>query len=323
METHRLLSEAHIAASELRPLYEIIFKDGFRVQRREKKFVKNDCSRGYSRSLPETVMKCWPLGDPCACTTATWAVTCWPFWLWPLGDVLSDSATRICESLESDDSNGTTSITLTLPDGAVCRIIFFCWLRNREKLARFIPSEELTWLKLTWCKATGVSCVARWTSDIVLVVFDGLIDVFASDSSFATDVTVMKFLVVANRVAIIDAPLQLQRISSANYKWRPNKTFLVITRTIRSDSSKRLVTNDGALQQFFFFAILCAANKRFYWSNKLAKWRNNSKRARFLVYCVCSEFDLKLSARRSELNIFGAIPNNKFKRELFSRGCSF
>lgn len=79
----------------------------------------------YLQSLPETVMKCWPFGDPCACTTATWAVTCWPFWFWPFGDVVRDSATRIWESLESDDSKGTTSITLTLPEGAVCRIIFF------------------------------------------------------------------------------------------------------------------------------------------------------------------------------------------------------
>lgn len=71
-------------------------------------------------------MKCWPFGDPWACTTATWAVTCCPFWCWPFGDVVIDSATRICESLESPDSIGTTSITLTLPDGAVCRIIFFC-----------------------------------------------------------------------------------------------------------------------------------------------------------------------------------------------------
>lgn len=85
-------------------------------------------SQKYSQSLPETVMKCWPpLGDPCACTTATCAVTCWPFWLWPFED---GSATRICESLESEDSSGTTSMTLTLPEGAVCRIIFFCRRRS-------------------------------------------------------------------------------------------------------------------------------------------------------------------------------------------------
>lgn len=47
-----------------------------------------------------------------------------------------------------------------------------------------------------------MSCVARCTSDKVLVVFEVVIDVFASES-FDTDVTVMKFLVVANRVAII------------------------------------------------------------------------------------------------------------------------
>lgn len=45
--------------------------------------------------------------------------------------------------------------------------------------------------------------MARCTSDMVLVVFEELIDVFTSDSSFVTDVTVMKFLAVANRVAII------------------------------------------------------------------------------------------------------------------------
>jgi hypothetical protein len=38
---------------------------------------------------------------------------------------------------------------------------------------------------------------------MVLVVFDDEIDVLASGSSFVTEVTVMKFLAVANRVAII------------------------------------------------------------------------------------------------------------------------
>jgi hypothetical protein len=37
----------------------------------------------------------------------------------------------------------------------------------------------------------------------VLVVFDDDIDVLASESSFETDVTVMKFLVVASLVAIL------------------------------------------------------------------------------------------------------------------------
>ena len=37
----------------------------------------------------------------------------------------------------------------------------------------------------------------------MLVVFEFEIDVFASESSFVTDVTVIKFLVVANRVAIL------------------------------------------------------------------------------------------------------------------------
>lgn len=89
--------------------------------------VRQDALARYSLNLPETVIKCWPLGDPWACTTATCAVTCWPFWFWPFCDVVSDSATKICESLEStSDSKGTTSITLTLPEGAVWRIIFFC-----------------------------------------------------------------------------------------------------------------------------------------------------------------------------------------------------
>lgn len=159
-------------------------------------------------------MKCWPFGDPWACTTATWAVTCCPFWCWPFGDVVIDSATRICESLESPDSIGTTSITLTLPDGAVCRIIFFCLqIRNYATFKKDFNNTfvvELTWLKFTWCKATGVSCCdARWTSDKLLVVFDVVIDVFASESSFGTDVTVMKFLVVANRVAIIYNSIRL------------------------------------------------------------------------------------------------------------------
>lgn len=160
----------------------------------------------YSLSLPETVMKCWPFGDPWAWTTATWAVTCCP-WFWSLGDALSDSATRICESLESDDSKGTTSITLTLPEGAVWRIIFFCLSNTNYAILKsqfnYTLSTKHTWLKFTWCKATGVICVARWTSDKVLVVFDDVIDVLASESSFDTEVTVMKFLAVANRVAII------------------------------------------------------------------------------------------------------------------------
>lgn len=156
----------------------------------------------YSQSLPETVMKCWPpLGDPCACTTATCAVTCWPFWLWPFED---GSATRICESLESEDSNGTTSMTLTLPEGAVCRIIFFC--RRRSDYAIVIGGRNyglsaFTWLRFTWCKATGVICAVRCPSEPELAC----VDVPASDSSFGTDVTVMKFLAVANRVAILNA----------------------------------------------------------------------------------------------------------------------
>jgi hypothetical protein len=90
-------------------------------------------------------MKCWPFGDPWACTTATWAVTCWLFWLSPF-----DSATRICESLESEDSRGTTSITLTLPDGAVWRIIFFCRRKGDfSEFPRFFPqnspSPDLDW----------------------------------------------------------------------------------------------------------------------------------------------------------------------------------
>lgn len=90
--------------------------------------------------------------------------------------------------------------------------------------------RQLTWLKFTWCNETGVNCVARCTSDKVLVVFDELIDVFTSDSSFVTDVTVMKFLAVANRVAII----RLHNFGCLSGKnRRPNKTFLVITRTIR------------------------------------------------------------------------------------------
>ena len=149
-------------------------------------------------------MKCCPLGDPWACTTATCAVTCWPFWFCPFGDV-SDSATRIWESLESDDSNGTTSITLTLPEGAVCKIIFFC---ERKKVTQQIQPLLillcLTWLRFTWCNETGVSCVVRWPSDKVLVVFEFDNEVFASESSlFVTEVTVMKFLAVAKRVAIV------------------------------------------------------------------------------------------------------------------------
>lgn len=51
----------------------------------------------------------------------------------------------------------------------------------------------------------GWFCPVRCPSDTALVVFVGEIDGPASESSFDTDVTVMKFLVVANRVAILDA----------------------------------------------------------------------------------------------------------------------
>lgn len=78
----------------------------------------------YLQILPENVINCCPFGDPCVWTTATCAVTCWPF-VWLFGDDVSGSATIIWESLESDDSKGTTSITLTFPDGAVCSMIFF------------------------------------------------------------------------------------------------------------------------------------------------------------------------------------------------------
>lgn len=185
-------------------------------------------------------MKCWPLGDPCAWTTATCAVTCWPFWFWSFGDDVRDSATKIWESLESDDSKGTTSIKLTLPDGAVWSIIFFCWQNCNYAKWRLLCRSILTWLRFTWCKPTGVICVVRWLSDNVLTVF---VDVLMLDSSsFDTDVTVMKFLVVANRVAIIHT--RISYTTCLRKKQRPNKTFLVITRTIRSGFSKLLVTND-------------------------------------------------------------------------------
>lgn len=80
-------------------------------------------------NLPDTVIKCCPpLGDSCAWTTATCAVTCWPFWFCvPFGEAMgSATATVICElSLESDDSIGTTSMTPTPPPPAACKIIFF------------------------------------------------------------------------------------------------------------------------------------------------------------------------------------------------------
>lgn len=143
-------------------------------------------------NLPETVMKCWLFGEPWAAwTTATWAVTCWPFWFWPLDDV-SDSETRICESTESEDSKGNTSITLTLPEGAVWRIIFFWRIILTLKKVQLLHNNYYTWLRLTWCKETGVDEFAE---------FEGVMDVLSSELSLlATDVTVMKFL--ANRVAI-------------------------------------------------------------------------------------------------------------------------
>lgn len=187
------------------------------------------------------MIKCWPLGDPWACTTATCAVTCWPFWSF------DDSATRIWESLESDDSKGTTSMTLRFPDGAVWRIIFFYFYRHRNVMQRLwtiFTFEEVTWLKFTWWRATGVNCVARWTSDKVLVVLDDVSEVFISESSVVTGVTVMKFLVVASRVAIIWTQLSYTNLSANSKKQRPNKTFSLISTTITSGSLKFLVTND-------------------------------------------------------------------------------
>lgn len=207
-------------------------------------------------SLPETVMKCcWtpPLGDPCACTTATCAVTCWPFWFWAFED---GSETRICESLESEDSRGTTSMTLTLPEGAVCRIIFF-WRENYYAIInarRNYKLSALTWLRFTWCRATGVIWPVRCASDPVQVVFVGEVDGPASESSFDTDVTVMKFLAVASRVAILNAYENYCKLHKSSEKRRPNKTFLAITRTIKSDSLKLLVTNDEK-QRFLFLDL--------------------------------------------------------------------
>jgi hypothetical protein len=75
------------------------------------------------------------------------------------------------------------------------------------------------------------------------VVLDDEIEVFASESSFETDVTVMKFLVVASLVAILHRYSLLTLVNT----WRPVyrdeirnsveiKLFFAITTTIRSDS---------------------------------------------------------------------------------------
>lgn len=201
-------------------------------------------------------MKCWPFGDPWACTTATWAVTCWLFWLSPL-----DSATRICESLESDDSKGTTSMTLTLPDGAVWRIIFFYRKENFNGKLLGKSLETLTWLRLTWCSDTGVSCVVRWTSEMVFVVVDDEIDELISESSpLATDVTVMKFLAVANLVAI-SSTFQIPLFNSEIWK-----AFSI------SQHFKMLVFRSKFQRDFFFtnfFHSNCVyRRKKVYRSNK-------------------------------------------------------
>lgn len=96
----------------------------------------------YSQSLPENVINCCPFGDPWAWTTATCAVTCCPLFVTCPGDVVKGSATIICESLESDDSKGTTSITLTLPDGAVCKIIFFLMMKWKKLIYFYFKSID-------------------------------------------------------------------------------------------------------------------------------------------------------------------------------------
>lgn len=75
-------------------------------------------------------------------------------------------------------------------------------------------------------------------------MFVGEIDGPASESSFDTDVTVMKFLAVASRVAILNAYKNCCKLHENSKKQRPKKTLLAITRTIKSDSLKLLVTND-------------------------------------------------------------------------------
>lgn len=138
----------------------------------------------------------------------------------------------------------------------------------------------------------GVICVVRWPSDSLLLELDVVAELFASASSFGTEVTVMKFLVVANRAAIIYTNFNYT-ICLRNQKQRPNKTFFVITRTIRSGSLKLLVTNGEALENFPSpRSEKC--NKMVYRSNKAELWgtTKNAHVSLSIVSVMCLDFNL-------------------------------
>lgn len=80
----------------------------------------------WKLNSPVTVIKWAPLSlGLCACTTATWAVTCCPLFVSVDVPESDDTWTVIGDSLlESEFSIGITSITET-PELPVWRIIFF------------------------------------------------------------------------------------------------------------------------------------------------------------------------------------------------------